>query len=143
MGTLYPQTNILIADDGRPCLTDIGLNASLSAVIYPGEWPIPSGWMFKSPEELLLQGDSSIFLPTKAMDVYAFASTIYTIMTSKPPFRPKLYGKGILEILLQGHTVEQPGEITDALWNVLKMCWSYRPDERLSMSTVQSALALM
>ena len=50
---LSSQTNVMITDDGRPCLSDVGLNAGLAKVILDSDrWPVPSGWMFKAPEEL-------------------------------------------------------------------------------------------
>ena len=66
-------------------------------------------------------------------------------MTSKLPFGPKLYGRGIIHIVTHGHTqaVEKPAEITDALWDVLKSCWSHSPDDRATMASVQSALAIL
>ena len=75
--------NIMITDDGRPCLTDTGLKSRLSKAINNGTCPIPSSWMYKAPEELLFEYDPVSFLPTRAMDVYAFASTIYVVSTIK------------------------------------------------------------
>jgi len=71
--------NIMITDDGRPCLTDVGLNLCLSKVLHTSTWPIPSAWMFKAPEELQFECDLDLFQPTTAMDVYTFASTVYVV----------------------------------------------------------------
>jgi hypothetical protein len=64
-------------------------------------------------------------------------------MTSKLPFGPKLYGRGILHIVTHGHTVDKPAEIADALWDILKSCWSHSPDDRATMATVESALTIL
>ena len=77
--TCLRKTNIMMGDDGRPYVTDIGLKYRLSKVLNHGAWKIPSGWMFKAPEELLFEYDPVSFLPTRAMDVYAFASTVYVV----------------------------------------------------------------
>lgn len=69
----------MIADDGRACLSDVGLHACLSKVMYISALPIPPGWMFKAPEELLYEYDPVYFAYTEAMDVYAFASSIQMV----------------------------------------------------------------
>lgn len=69
----------MIADDGRACLSDVGLHVCLSKAMYNGVWPIPSGWMLKAPEELLYEDDPISFTYTKAMDVYAFANTVQMV----------------------------------------------------------------
>lgn len=71
--------NILIMDDGNACLSDIGLNTCLRNAKYNCDVPVPSSWMFKAPEELKAEGSPSSFRPTEAMDVYAFAGTVYSV----------------------------------------------------------------
>jgi len=138
-GNILPS-NIMITDHGRPCISDVGLNARLSRIKYSGAWPIPSGCMFKAPEELSPQVDSSTFLITKEMDVYAFASTVYTIFTSKPPFPSKPYGRA-MRIKACGRVPKKPVEISGPLWNLLKRCWSYNPEDRRSMAEIEIELA--
>jgi len=139
-GNILPS-NVMITDDGRPCISDVGLNARLSRIKYSDAWPIPSGWMFKAPEELSPQFDSCIFSPTKEMDVYAFASTVYSIFTSKPPFPIKPYGR--VTTIIRGHVPEKPIEISGPLWNILNKCWSYHPEDRPSMAEIELALAAL
>ena len=79
IGLMTSQANVMINDAGMPCLCDVDLDARLRKVIYNAAWPVPSGWQFKAPEELSPPCDPSIFSVTKEMDVYAFASTIYTV----------------------------------------------------------------
>ena len=75
--------NVIITDDGRACLTDIDLLKSrLFNIIKNGTYPIPSGWMYKAPEELLLECDPASFRLTRAMDVYSFASTVCVVSMS-------------------------------------------------------------
>ena len=74
------QTNVMITDNGRPCLSDVGLNAGLAKVILDSDkWPVPSGWMFKAPEELSFECEPASFIHTKAMDVYSLGITTYTV----------------------------------------------------------------
>ena len=73
------DTNIMITDDGRACVSDIGLNIQLRHAVHSDRWPVPSSWMFKAPEELGALGDPSSLEPTKPMDIYAFASSVYSV----------------------------------------------------------------
>jgi len=141
-GNITPM-NVLITDDGRACLSDTGLNIRLRRAIYRDEWPVPTSWMFKAPEELKAQDNLSSFEPTTAMDVYAFASTVYSIFTSKSPFHLQPYGRGIKEIMSRGHNLERPAEVAGPVWNLLERCWSFFPEDRPSMATVEAALAIM
>ena len=69
----------MIASDGRPCLSDVGMHSSFSKVVFSEAWHVPWSWAFKPPEELSFDCDPSAFAPTKAMDVYSFANTVYTV----------------------------------------------------------------
>src|ERR1700683_4721651 len=117
---LLPQTNIMMTDDGIPCLADVGLHSRLSKIKYCDVWPFPFGWMLQAPEELSPQCDPSVFFSTKEMDVYAFASTVYMvslyvyplllfmlthrwqIFPSKPPLPVHPYGRGGIGIVHRG-----------------------------------------
>jgi serine/threonine protein kinase len=68
--------NILVTDDGTICLSDVGLNTCLRNSMHDCSIPVPSSWMYKAPEELKAESD---FKPTQATDVYAFASTVYSV----------------------------------------------------------------
>src|ERR1700691_5733639 len=78
------QANIMINGEGRPCLSDVGLNVGLSKVINSGTWPVPSGWMFKAPEELSFECEPASFIHTPGMDVYSFGVTAYTVSLCAP-----------------------------------------------------------
>ncbi|KIM81537.1 hypothetical protein PILCRDRAFT_821318 [Piloderma croceum F 1598] len=141
-GNIVPA-NVLIADGGIPCLSDVGMNNRLLKVIYNNGWPVPSGWVFKALEELFPQCDPAVFRNTKAMDVYSFACTIFTIFTSKLPFSPRPYGKGMKEKMAGGRSIEKPAEISSLVWSLLQRCLSYNPDHRPSMAEVELELMMM
>ena len=67
----------MIADDGSARISDIGLNVIIRRVVHSDRLKVPDSWMYKPPEELFPQ--DGILKPTMAMDVYALASTIYTV----------------------------------------------------------------
>ena len=156
------QNNVMIRDDGRPCLTDPGLNACLVKVSWGDRGPVPPGWMFKSPEELSFEGRQASFITTQAMDVYALGITIYTvrrccfiklrhvnirflahwqIFTSESPLPVEALGRGVKEIVTRGHRLRKPACITLPLWNILQRCWAYFPEGRPPMTTVVAGLA--
>jgi len=68
-----------MTEDGIPRITDVGLNALLVKTISGDRRKVPAGWMFKAPEELWINCNPSSFMPTTEMDVYAFATTAYTV----------------------------------------------------------------
>jgi hypothetical protein len=79
------QANVMITDDGRACLTDVGLNVGVSKVLLNIDaWAVPSGWMFKAPEELSFKCEPAAFIHTRAMDVYSLGITIYTVSLFVP-----------------------------------------------------------
>lgn len=64
---------MLITDDRRACIADIGVYASVVPIIYTDRYPILSSWAYKSPEEL--QNGTFSF----QADVYSFACTVYSV----------------------------------------------------------------
>jgi hypothetical protein len=64
---------VLITDDGRACVTDVGIYTSVIQTIRGHRIPIPPQWPYKSSEELL-NG-----VQTSHTDVYSFACTVYSV----------------------------------------------------------------
>jgi len=69
--------NVLIADDGEPALADFGI----SALSGPDRTTGNVFTMAHAAPEVLDRGDYGV-----ASDVYALASTAYTLLTGHPPF---------------------------------------------------------
>ena len=79
------QANVMITDDRKACLSDVGLNIGMSKVLLDSDgWAVPSGWMFKAPEELSFECEPVSFIHTRAMDVYSFGITVYTVSLFVP-----------------------------------------------------------
>ena len=68
----------MIGNHGEVVLMDFGMQTfSDEAPFQPDLIPIPASWSYKPAEELVLFGST---LPrTKAMDVYAFATTVHAV----------------------------------------------------------------
>jgi hypothetical protein len=64
---------VLITDDGRACITDVGIYTSVIQTTHGHRLPIPPQWPYKSPDELL-NG-----IQTSHADVYSFACTVYSV----------------------------------------------------------------
>jgi serine/threonine protein kinase len=78
--SFYLQANIVVSEEGRACLTDVGLtrvtkNLCFSAAVATGgskfvRWCAP---------ELLVPDESKRGGPTKESDIYAMGMTIYEV----------------------------------------------------------------
>jgi hypothetical protein len=71
------------------------------------------------------------------------------VYTLKPPFLSKAhsYGKGLVQIINQGHDGVfgelKPDAMNDDLWEIVRMCWAVDPSQRPSMAEVNGMLARM
>ena len=65
------------------------------------------------------------------------------IFTSKLPFSPKPYGRGMNEKMAGGRSIEKPAEISGSLWRILRRCFSCDPYDRPSIATVAAELMMM
>ena len=83
--------NILVGENDRPYLIDLGLAKSLEATDYTTLTGKALGTAeYMSPEQA--RGDDDIGFPT---DVYGLGATLFTLLTGRPPFS----GPGPLVVL--------------------------------------------
>lgn len=118
-----PQ-NVLQSRFGEPALADFGIAAilemehSLTAALTP---------VHAAPE--LLEGSD----PSERTDVYALASTIYTVLAGSPPFAGPP-GEGMLAQLLRITTSDLPAlaraDVPASLVETLRHALAKRPAER-------------
>jgi serine/threonine-protein kinase PknK len=127
MGVLHrdvkPQ-NILESRFGEPALADFGIasilemDQSLTMALTP---------VHAAPE--ILEGGE----PTASTDVYALASTIYTMLTGSPPFAGPP-GEGMLAQLLRITTSDLPtiarADVPPSLIALLRQATAKRPEQR-------------
>ena len=119
-----PQ-NVLQSRFGEPALADFGiatileLEHSFTAALTPAH---------AAPE--VLEGAD----PTPRTDVYALASTIFTILAGSPPFAAPP-GEGMLAQLLRITTSDLPAmprpDVPASLIDVLRQAMAKRPDDRV------------
>ncbi|KAG8915009.1 hypothetical protein FRC00_008778 [Tulasnella sp. 408] len=88
-----------------------------------------------SAPEILRDGQQ----PTLASDVFSFASVALETMTDKCPFYkiPNVVGV-ITQVVFQRQTPspdDHPG-VEEAMWVLLRKCWSYEPSDRPKMMDV-------
>jgi hypothetical protein len=123
----------MITDDRRACLTDVGLNIRMSKVLLNrDEWAVPSGWMFKAPEEPSFECEPVSFINTPAMDVIfresryiplvcllrargGYRAHLLSLKVLSSKFPARLEGRGIVGVMAQGHVLNKPTEISDSL----------------------------
>jgi serine/threonine-protein kinase PknK len=118
-----PQ-NILESRFGEPALADFGIasilemDQSLTMALTP---------VHAAPE--ILEGGE----PTASTDVYALASTIYTMLTGSPPFAGPP-GEGMLKQLLRITTSDLPtiarSDVPPSLIELLRQATAKRPELR-------------
>jgi serine/threonine-protein kinase PknK len=124
-----PQ-NILESRFGEPALADFGIasilemDQSLTMALTP---------VHAAPE--ILEGSE----PTASTDVYALASTIYTMLTGSPPFAGPP-GEGMLAQLLRITTSDLPtiarSDVPPSLIALLRQATAKRPEQRPATAAV-------
>ncbi|KAG6861956.1 hypothetical protein C0995_009140 [Termitomyces sp. Mi166 len=141
--------NVLINDNGGPCLADFGLSfikdsngiqhRDLSSDAAEG------GTLFFRAPELILERKS---FKSRASDVYAFAMTSYQIFTDHPPFyerRDSTYAvmsaiaKGKRPTFPEGKHYIKRG-LTDRMKQLLRRCWNQDPKGRQTSSQIHARL---
>ena len=78
--------------------------------------------------------------PTKESDCYALGMVIYEVLSGHSPFAPSKGPMVILKVM-EGERPKRPqGEegklFTDAMWEVLELCWKPQPSYRPSAKAI-------
>ncbi|CAE6433404.1 unnamed protein product [Rhizoctonia solani] len=135
--------NVLVSDEGIPCLTDFG--TSLVSDRTLGFTQTTSGPAFTvrwSAAEIIEETSPH----TEASDVYALGMTIYETMTGKAPYHGKGETNVMLLVTVKKEFPERPESIPndggsgDDLWKLLVRCWSFDPTLRPSADEVTTTM---
>ncbi|KAF9257193.1 kinase-like protein [Marasmius fiardii PR-910] len=156
-GDIKP-TNILVDENGRCQLSDFGLAAIVSETSYLNTTMIDGqkGTLrYMAPESILstTSPDENLSRDNKfAADVYAYASTVYEIITGQPPFSKLHEGLIIIHIM---NRLSQPGErpteagtwCPDNVWTLIEKfaSWTnwttYRKGRRYTAEDLRALLS--
>ena len=79
--------------------------------------------------------------PSKEADIYALGMTMYQVWTGKRPFRP-MRKAAVIRAVISGERPAKPENaeeigMTDALWNLLRECWSENGPTRPDISDIR------
>ena len=95
-------------------------------------------WM--SPERIVPQEfglkDSH---PTESSDCYSLGMVIYETISGHPPFHEHRDITVSVKVL-KGEHPPRAAKFTEGLWKLLKMCWAFQPNNRLSIKDVLHCL---
>ena len=134
---------MLIDETGHARLTDFGLLTILSdptnrsaSSSYPeggsGRWMSPE---LIEPERF----GSKCSRPTKSSDCYALGMVVYETVSGNVPF----YGARVQTVFVKVLAGEHPPQglrFTKDLWDMLKNCWMFQPNDRPSIEEVLQSL---
>ena len=95
------KATIRIKDDGQATLIHTGAYTAAIKVLhsYTQSLPISESFAWQAPEFVKMDAPC---VPTKAMDVYAFGSSLYTVRYHPEVLIPSLYLSEAHETLLEG-----------------------------------------
>ncbi|ESK88476.1 hypothetical protein Moror_1274 [Moniliophthora roreri MCA 2997] len=135
--------NILVDNNLQCCLADFGLAAAAteSQNITSASGAIKGSLRWLAPEVYMSvqNGPEKDKCPR---DVYAFACTIYEIMTGQPPFHDLLEAALIYHVLMLKARPERPTDVwcPDNVWNLVERCWAEDPQQRPRTEQVHAFL---
>ena len=137
------KANILIDGAGCARLADFGL---LTIISDPANFLSSSSctqggtarWM--SPERIVPQEFGlKDGRPTESSDCYSLGMVIYETISGKPPFHEHRDITVSVKVL-KGEHPPRGTEFTESLWELLKMCWAFQPNNRPSIEDILQRL---
>jgi hypothetical protein len=127
--------NILIADDGRVLLSDLGLAKAISTGGGSPRMPVTRlGLLLGTPEYMSPEQWEIGALIGPAADIWAMGATLWMLLTGKPPFEEKdtgLLARMVRELALPDIRVLRP-DLPDCVLDILELCLSKQPTERFA-----------
>ncbi|KAJ7494311.1 kinase-like domain-containing protein [Mycena galericulata] len=139
-------SNVLISNKGDAVLTDFGLSRTLErhTGYTTSTYPAAGSLYWSSPELIRpwFQIEETR-VKTLASDVWAFACTVYELLTGTTPYA-SLLSQTVFRIAeaIDQHITPltalpaRPGQIPDRILAILERCWAPQPAERPSMAEV-------
>ncbi|KAL0953745.1 hypothetical protein HGRIS_004935 [Hohenbuehelia grisea] len=145
--------NILVNDSGHACIADFGLTVFTDTLSYTGSSSSYSGSARWMAPELLYPACLGLekFRRTKASDVYSFACVCVELYTGRPPFYEVHHDATIAMMVVDQKRPPRPWNDTrtdaipmpDALWALVRSCWSHNFAHRPASRDVVHDLSLI
>ncbi|KAJ6568036.1 kinase-like domain-containing protein [Mycena vulgaris] len=153
-------SSIFISPTGTPLLSDIGI----AAIPQPPDWGFhgvdDARWLAPEVMDPALRpgvdtGGARAFrtpdgrMPvTPESDVYAFGMLAYELYTRARPFASVAWAASVVVKVARGErpprpTREQSPQLTDAVWNLIQLCWVHNYRDRVRIDTVVASLEVM
>eukprot|EP00116_Pleurobrachia_bachei_P004717 sb/3464979/ len=123
--------NVLISETGLAKVSDFGLSSKLEHVQAGGKFRVK----WSAPEALVDNNDFS----TKS-DVWSFGVLMWEIYSfGRVPY-PRIPLHEVLEKVQNGYRMDKPEGCPDAMYNIMKKCWSSRAADRPTFATIKTNL---
>ncbi|KAG6894736.1 hypothetical protein C0992_004913 [Termitomyces sp. T32_za158] len=137
--------NVLVAEPEQALLTDFGFsyvtdNAGVNHSLLSSHHARGGTWVFEAPERVKDHNSRR----DGASDVFAFGMLCFEMLTF-PPLDDISIHDVHDKIVHHSKLPEQPRRylsygLTDKMWEVMKMCWSHTPSDRLPAKEIKKRL---
>lgn len=130
--------NILVDENFYPKISDFGLSKDISNDEINCE---NNNGIFRGTPTRIAPEVWRNSLYTKSVDVYAFAFTVYEIMTNEKPFSElKNVFQIMNEVSILGHRPKFPACVPKRYCKLIDDCWSQNPGDRPSFEEIVDSL---
>ncbi|KAJ7452643.1 kinase-like domain-containing protein [Mycena latifolia] len=152
-------STVFVSPTGTALLSDIGI----AAIPQPPDWGFhgldDARWL--APEIMdpklrpEMHGIDSLdrtpdggFPATRESDVYAFGMLAYEMYTRALPFAAHTWAASVVVKVVCGARPSRPSpaqspQLTDALWDLIQLCWAHDWRRRPNIDTILASLAVM
>ncbi|WVF67899.1 hypothetical protein IAT40_002660 [Kwoniella sp. CBS 6097] len=138
----FKATNVLVDDDAHAIICDFGLSqlkmdfTSKSQELFD-EPPATAGTLrWQSPERI------AGGLLTKENDVYAWAMSVYEVLTGTVPFG-YIDDNVARKNIINGIRPARPESVEGGLWELITKCWTHDPAQRPTFEQIMEDLSTM
>jgi len=137
--------NILVADDGRVLLSDLGLAKAVSATGQNSRMPVTRmGLLLGTPAYMSPEQWDIGATIGPASDIWSMGATLWMLLTQKPPYDEKDLGvlaRSVRESPLPDIRLARPA-LPEVVIDILERCLAKRPNDRfVDAEELLSALA--
>ncbi|OCF45644.1 TKL/TKL-CCIN protein kinase [Kwoniella heveanensis CBS 569] len=143
----FKATNVLVDDDAHAIICDFGLSqlkmdfTSKSQELSDEPAPTAGTLRWQSPERL------TGGVLTRENDVYAYAMSVYEVLTGTVPFGyidDNVVRKDIMTFVVSGGVrPSRPKDVETGLWNLITKCWTQDPVQRPTFVEIVEDLSTM